>query len=242
MKLKEISIAAIILLTQLFFSSCRQTSSQAENDKFASFIINPKGANIELYWKDDDGQTFKNIQNLKSYLEKKGKRLRFAMNGGMYEKDNFPKGLFVQNQKTLRELDIQDGEGNFYLKPNGVFYLTTDGAAFITQTSNFKNDGEVRFATQSGPMLLIDGSINAQFTENSANLNIRNGVCTLPDNKVVFAVSRQKVSFYEFARYFKNMNCQNALYLDGFVSRIYLPDENIEQLDGDFAVIIGVTE
>jgi uncharacterized protein YigE (DUF2233 family) len=164
------------------------------------------------------------------------------MNGGMYEKDNLPKGLFIQNQKTLNELDIKDGSGNFYLKPNGVFYLTTDNTAFIVQTQNFKNNEDVKFATQSGPMLLVDGNINAQFIENSSNLNIRNGVCILPDDKVVFAISGREVSFYEFARYFKSLNCQNALYLDGFVSRMYLPEQKIEQLDGDFAVIVGVTE
>ncbi|MEP6924582.1 MAG: phosphodiester glycosidase family protein, partial [Pyrinomonadaceae bacterium] len=62
------------------------------------------------------------------------------------------------------------------------------------------------------------------------------------DNKVVFAMSRQETSFYEFAQYFKNLNCREALYLDGFVSRMYLPEEKLEQMDGDFAVIIGVTE
>ena len=239
---RQVVIVIGCLLVLLLSFSCRRELSEPESDKFASFVVNPKVSNVEFYWKGNDGRAFKSIQNLKSYLEKKGKRLRFAMNGGMYEKDNLPKGLFVQNQKTLRELDIKDGSGNFYLKPNGVFYLTTDNTARVAQTSNFENNGEVRFATQSGPMLIIAGAINAQFAENSLNLNIRNGVCILPDNKIVFAISRREVSFYELARYFKNQNCRDALYLDGFVSRLYLPEENIEQVDGDFAVIIGVTD
>ena len=207
-----------------------------------SFTAEPKNSKIEFYWKNDDGQIFKSIQNLKNHLENKGERLRFAMNGGMYEENNRPKGLFIQNQKTLTELDAGDGTGNFYLKPNGIFYLTTDNRAVIAQTQDFKNTGEIKFATQSGPMLLIDGKINAQFVENSSNLNVRNGVGILPNNKIVFVMSRQEVSFYEFAQYFKSMNCRDALYLDGFVSRIYLPEENFAQLDGDFAVIIGITE
>jgi uncharacterized protein YigE (DUF2233 family) len=58
----------------------------------------------------------------------------------------------------------------------------------------------------------------------------------------MFAISRKEVSFYDFALYFKNSGCRNALYLDGFVSRMYLPEKNIEHLDGEFGVIIGVTE
>lgn len=40
----------------------------------------------------------------------------------------------------------------------------------------------------------------------------------------------------------KKKGCKNALYLDGFVSRTYLPEKNWSQLDGNFGVIIGVTE
>lgn len=229
-----------IIFIILLLCACNQTSTQ--NDRFASFVVDPQTASIEFFWKDDNGQSFKSIQSLKNYVEKKGKRLRFAMNGGMYENGNTPKGLFVQNQTIIKPLDAGDGNGNFYLKPNGVFYLTTDNRAFIVQTQNFQNDESVKFATQSGPMLLVDGKINSAFAKDSANLNIRNGVCLLPDNKIVFAISRQEISFYEFAHYFQERNCREALYLDGFVSRTYLPEQNIKQLDGDFAVIIGVIE
>ncbi|MEP6924657.1 MAG: phosphodiester glycosidase family protein, partial [Pyrinomonadaceae bacterium] len=198
MKHEQLFIAITLLLVLLLSSSCKQDSAQSVDARFASFIVNPKASNIELFWKDDDGRVFKSIQNLKNEVEKKGKHLRFAMNGGMYERNNLPKGLLIQNQKTLNELDTKDGDGNFYLKPNGVFYLTIDNKAFITPTQDFKNDGDIKFATQSGPMLIIDGRINEQFIENSSNLNVRNGVCILPDNKVVFAMSRQETSFYEF--------------------------------------------
>ncbi|HXB14083.1 MAG TPA: phosphodiester glycosidase family protein, partial [Bacteroidia bacterium] len=76
----------------------------------------------------------------------------------------------------------------------------------------------------------------------SKNLNIRNGVGILPDGKVVFAMSKSEINFYDFAEYFKNLGCRNALYLDGFVSRAYLPEQNWIQTDGDFGVLIGITE
>jgi uncharacterized protein YigE (DUF2233 family) len=163
------------------------------------------------------------------------------MNAGMYKQDNSPLGLFIENQKTLSPLNTATGNGNFYWKPNGVFYITTNNTAVICKTTKFTNNGQIKYATQSGPMLVIDGQIHNAFKESSTSLNIRNGVGILPGNKVIFVMSKKEVSFYEFANYFKSIGCRNALYLDGFVSRTYLPEENWIQTDGDFGVIIGVT-
>lgn len=230
----------------LFFSFaflvvCIGTASiPMEDSRFLSFTTDP--ASIQLYWKDDHGQIFRSLQNLKLFVETKNHELRFAMNGGMYMKDNSPQGLFIQNDSTLTPLDTLSGTGNFYLKPNGVFYLTKDNKAVVCQTKAFVDNGQINFATQSGPMLVIDGQIHPAFKKGSVNLNIRNGVGILPDNRVLFAMSKQEVNFYDFAEFFKSKGCQNALYLDGFVSRTYLPEENWTQLDGNFGVIIGVTK
>jgi uncharacterized protein YigE (DUF2233 family) len=226
-------------LTFLFF--CLGTTPKDENDlKFLSFVTD--ASSIKFYWKDDNGQIFRSIQNLKQFIETKNQELKFAMNGGMYMNDNSPQGLFIQNNTALTPLDTLSGTGNFYLKPNGVFYLTKDNKAVVCQTKEFIDNGQINFATQSGPMLLIDGQIHQAFKKGSINLNIRNGVGILPENKVVFAMSKQEVNFYDFAEFFKNLGCKNALYLDGFVSRTYLPDENWKQTDGNFGVIIGVTK
>jgi uncharacterized protein YigE (DUF2233 family) len=141
----------------------------------------------------------------------------------------------------MSPLNTKSGNGNFYLKPNGVFYITTDNAPVICDTKDFNNNGKIKYATQSGPMLVIDGKIHTEFKEGSKNLNIRNGVGILPDNSVVFAMSKIEINFYDFANYFKRMGCKNALYLDGFVSRTYLPEQNWTQTDGNFGVLIGVT-
>lgn len=232
----------------LLFTSCggqaekRESQNQKGDESFVTFIVNPKETNIEFFWKDEQGNFFGNFQKLKNYLERNGKRLRFAMNGGMYQEDQKPLGLFIQNGKTLAPLNTREAKGNFYLKPNGVFFISQDNRAAVVTTENFRDDGQVKFATQSGPMLLIKGEINSQFQQNSENLNIRNGVCVLDENRVVFVISRKAVNFYDFADYFKNLGCRDALYLDGFVSRMYLPEKNVEQLDGEFGVIIGIIE
>ena len=210
-------------------------------DEMISFTVDPKVQDLQFYWKDDSGHLFRSIQHLKDDLDHKHKKLVFAMNGGMFNADNAPVGLFIQRQQMLAPLDTLDGSGNFYLKPNGVLYLTKENNAVICPTSAFKNDGQIKFATQSGPMLLINGAFHPAFKKGSANVNIRNGVGILPDNKLIFAMSKEPINFYDFASYFKSLGCQNALYLDGFVSRTYLPESNWLQTDGNFGVMIGVT-
>ncbi len=211
-------------------------------ERILSYIVDPKVADIQFYWKDNHSKILGSIHNLERMLTDKNKKLLFAMNGGMYDKERAPQGLFIQNEIKIKSLDTLSGKGNFYLKPNGVFYITADNRAIICTTTNFINDGKIKYATQSGPMLLINGEIHPAFVERSKNLNIRNGVGILPDNKIVFAISKESINFYDFASYFKTLGCNNALYLDGFVSRAYVPEKNWIQTDGNFGVIIGVTK
>jgi uncharacterized protein YigE (DUF2233 family) len=242
LKHKE-KIRVVILLSILTAGLIAFTTNKySSDDQILSYIVDTKTQDLQLYWKNDSGQTLKSILNLKNFVESKNLTLTFAMNGGMFNRDFSPQGLFIQNKQTLAVLDTADGSGNFYLKPNGIFYLTTDNVPFVCNTTDFKNNGEVKYATQSGPMLVIDGKIHSAFKEGSKNLHIRNGVGILPDNKVVFVMSKTEISFYDFAKYFQSLGCKNALYLDGFVSRTYLPDKKWMQTDGNFGVIIGVTK
>ena len=217
------------------------TAKKSIEDQILSYTVDTKIQDLQLYWKNDKSENLRSIQNLKTYVESKKLTLIFAMNGGMFKKDFSPQGLFIQNKKTLAVLDTANGNGNFYLKPNGVFYITTDNIPFICKTTDFSDNGRIKYATQSGPMLVIDGQIHSAFKDGSTNLNIRNGVGILSDNKVVFAMSKTEINFYDFAKYFQSLGCKNALYLDGFVSRTYLPAKKWTQTDGNFGVIIGVT-
>lgn len=214
---------------------------QAE-DKILFHIVNPQKTTLKFYWKDEKGETFKSISALKNWLDKKNEKLVFAMNGGMYKKDNSPQGLFIEGGKTKTETDTSSGSGNFFLKPNGILFLRKNNTAGIVCTPDFASGKDVTYATQSGPMLVIDGKIHPKFTKGSENINIRNGAGILPNGQIIFAMSTVPVNFYDFAIFFKNKGCKNALYLDGFVSRTYLPTKNFNQLDGNFGVIIGETE
>jgi uncharacterized protein YigE (DUF2233 family) len=242
MKQKKIFILTSLLSIVVATSFIYTTIKQPEDNLFISYTTDPKKEDIKFYWKDDKKNRFGSIDNLKLRLSKNKQKLVFAMNGGMYKPDYSPQGLFIESTKTLSPLDTSSGAGNFYLKPNGVFYIATNNTPAICSTTDFTNNGQIKYATQSGPMLVINNQIHPSFKEGSSNLNIRNGVGILQGNKIVFAMSKKEINLYDFAKYFKNLGCKNALYLDGLVSRTYLPEKNWTQTDGDFGVIIGISK
>lgn len=207
-----------------------------------AYELQAGNSKLQFYYKDKTGQPFRSIENLKKQVEQDSKTLVFAMNGGMYMEDNRPLGLYIENFKTISKLNTRKGSGNFYLQPNGVFYLDDKAKGHICTTADFTASKTIRYATQSGPLLLIDGTINSVFTKGSSNLNIRNGVGVKPDGSLVFAISTAPINFYDFALYFKDKGCSMALYLDGFVSRMYLPEKNWKPIDGNFGVMIGLTQ
>ena len=236
MKIKIGLLVLIIALAGIFINA-----KIVADDLFLTYKVDLKKQDLRLYWKNDNNQNIGSIQNLKIWLEGKNRVLEFAMNAGMYKKDNSPQGLYIEKQKILSALDTTRASGNFYLKPNGIFYLTTNKTAAICRTEDFRNIEKVEYATQSGPMLLIGGQIHPEFKKGSPNLNIRNGVGILPDGKVLFVLSKKEINFYDFANYFKSLGCKNALYLDGFVSRAFAPSENWIQTDGNFGALFAVT-
>jgi uncharacterized protein YigE (DUF2233 family) len=238
-KLKIIGFCLIVIIPLITFFTIKKIR---EINTVVSYQVNPQKKQLQFYWKDNNGNAFKSISNLKSFIESKNQKLVFALNGGMYKKDNWPQGLFIDNFLEQSPIDTGIGNGNFYLKPNGVFYITHENIAAVCSSEKYDFTQKIKYATQSGPMLVIDGALHPAFIQGSKNVNIRNGVGILPNGNVVFAISKKEINFYDFALYFKNLGCKNALYLDGFVSRMYLPEKNWVQTDGDFGVIIGVVE
>ena len=224
-----------ILLFFILTSCSAQTTSQKvvkidaqeviyRNQKFDVVKIDLRKTPVQFFWKNKNGQLIRSLENLKKEVENENKELLFAMNAGMYQRDRNPQGLYIENGKTIKPLDtLQDGYGNFYLQPNGVFYLKNDSAGVLTSNVFSKKNINPTWATQSGPMLLINGKIHPKFTDGSKNLHIRNGVGILPSGEILFAMSKEKINFFDLASFFKKHGCQNALYLDGFVSKTFLP-------------------
>lgn len=232
-----------IVIHLMLLTSCNSVAQQIEDERFVTHVVNLKSQTLKFYHKDATENNYGNFQNLKTKLENNNQKLVFAMNGGMYLKDGSPQGLYIEDGITKTQIDTtKDTYGNFYLQPNGIFYITKNKTGVVCKTADFKAASPIEYATQSGPMLVIDGDIHPAFVEGSKNLHIRNGVGVLPNGTLLFAMSKDVINLYDFAEFFKANGCKNALYLDGFVSRTYLPKKNWEQLDGNFAVIIAEIE
>ena len=235
MKKSILFIAVICLVAILAFKQ----SPEKENSNILSYEVDLKTQNLKLYWKNEKGEQFNSFEKLKSWAQENNQELVFAANGGMYMENRAPLGLYIENGEEKTKLNTRKNpNGNFYLQPNGVFYIKNDSTAGVCVTDKFSST-KVSYATQSGPMLLIDGEYHPAFNKGSSNLNIRNGVGILPNGKVLFAMSKERINFYDFASYFKSKGCKNALYLDGYVSKTYLPAEDWEYGDGNFGVIIA---
>ncbi len=235
--MKKILLLLLLITFTVFYAFAKTPSKQVN---IIYHTTSPK--NIHFYHKNPHGKIFKNFHALDDYISSQNKHLSFAMNGGMYLRSLSPQGLYIENGKIIKEIDItQEAYGNFYMQPNGIFYITKDKKAHVISTKKFKYTNNINYATQSGPMLIINDKIHHKFMPHSKNVHIRNGVGVLPNGDLLFAISSQKINFYNFANFFKQHGCKNALYLDGFVSRIYLPKKGITQQDGLFGIIIGET-
>jgi uncharacterized protein YigE (DUF2233 family) len=195
---------------------------------------------LELFLQDEKGSTFKRFDRLTAWLLGRKQHLNFAMNAGMYKPDFSPVGLLVVNGKEISPLNSADGTGNFFLKPNGVFFVSQSGPG-IVETSEYPALAQgVRLATQSGPLLLRNGVIHPALSAASTNRLIRNGVGISKD-VVLFVISEQPVSFYEFAVFFRDeLHCQDALYLDGVVSSLYAVEPKRNDSRADLGPIVGV--
>lgn len=240
------SLCIIILLTGSFIAGLAQPSSKTgtiayRTNTFDYYRVNLETDSLAFFWKDDEGNMLRSLGDLKTFVESKDHHLEFATNGGMYLKDGTPQGLFIQNGQQQVPVDTGDGYGNFYLKPNGVFMVGSNGAIVVTTKAYLQMTGQTINATQSGPLLLMDGELHPAFNEGSPNKYIRSGIGIIDAQHIVFAISNEPVNFYDFAMLFKEkLNCQNALYLDGAISKMYIENLQRDDLDGQFGCMIGV--
>ena len=186
---------------------------------------------LRLYSLAPDGEPYGSFAALSESLATRGETLAFAMNAGMYGEDLKPIGLYVEDGRTLKKANRRDGPGNFHLKPNGVFFIDGESGG-VMETEAFLAAGFTpRFASQSGPMLVVNGVIHPKFSETGTSLQRRNGVGSPDAHTLVFAISEDGVNFHSFARLFRDhLNCPNALFLDGSISSLHAAE--LDRSDG----------
>lgn len=193
-----------------------------EGDRFT--LCTARGASIEIRTSDRNGTPYRSFASLEEDLGGRAGDVAFAMNAGMFDDEGRAIGLLIEDGKQLKAINRRDGGGNFHMKPNGVFLVRDDGTAEVVSTADFARSDDIAFATQSGPMLVIDGDLHPGFESDGSSRHIRNGVGIRPDGTAVFAISEEPVSFGKFARLFRDeLKARNALYFDGAVSSLWDP-------------------
>jgi len=206
---------------------------------------------LELAWTDTNGKPLGDFNGLRQHLAAQNKKIVFATNAGIYERGPKPCGLTICAGHELVPLNLKDGEGNFYLKPNGVFYLDDQTGPGVMEAAEFAKSGlKPRIATQSGPLLLRHGAIHPAFQMNSPNKRLRNAVgVRAKDGQIIFVMSDRddsvtgRVTFHQLSRFFLHLGCQDALFLDGDISTMLVePKPGAKFISNTFAAMFFIAE
>ena len=216
-------LLAVFLGTAQARAACQAESFEGNDYTVCRFDL--RQDRLQLFSLDGDGQPYGSFASLSDALARDGRTLAFAMNAGMYGEDLKPIGLYVEAGRTLRKANRRDGPGNFHMKPNGVFFIDGERGGVMETEAYLAAGISPQFASQSGPMLVVDGRIHPKFSPDGTSLQRRNGVGAPDGHTLVFAISESWVNFHSFARLFRErLACANALFLDGSISSLHAPD------------------
>lgn len=255
---RPLALKLVLAATVTLLCACTRTQHGIashdvvyDNVHFRVVTIELAKADLGLHWRDPaTGQPFASIHALQAWGTAHGRTLLFAANAGIYDAHGEPLGLYVEDGKAIKTLNMAHGNpasGNFSLLPNGVFAIDANGHASVQTTAAFATAHiQPRLATQSGPMLVIDGKLNPEFDAASDSLKWRSGVCAPKPDTAMFVVSASAVNFHTFATLFRDkLGCHDALYLDGTLSQIYVdgsyygaPAFMVKPYAGIFAVFV----
>lgn len=242
------TLRALILLFAMVVpaaasATCRDTEFEAQPYTVCEVSADQ---DLRLFHADLDGAVLGSFGRVDDTLRPEGKKLQFAMNAGMYHADRAPVGLLVTNGVEQSRIITSDGPGNFGLLPNGVFCIGNRDAgrrfSVVESRAYASKPPACRFATQSGPMLVIDGALHPRFLAGGDSRYIRNGVGVSADAKTAyFVISNRPVNFYDFGRLFRDvLKTPNALYFDGKISRLYAPELRRNDFGFQMGPIVGL--
>ncbi len=234
-----VTLAALALAPMAGAATCRHLTEAGEGYAVCEVRADE---DLRLFLTAPDGQPYGSFQRLSEALAAGGKILAFAMNGGMYHPDRRPVGLYLEDFRQQMRIVTSAGPGNFGLLPNGVFCFG-DGVLKVIESREYEAaPPSCRYASQSGPMLVIDGELHPRFVKDSNSRNIRNGVGVSADgSRAYFAISDRPVTFHSFGSLFRDrLKTPQALYLDGRVSRLFAPGLGRDDPGWAMGPIIGL--
>jgi uncharacterized protein YigE (DUF2233 family) len=224
----------VFLASLLILAACSRPGDAAEQPKSPCVaqlfegsrftVCEAGGGKIELIVAGPKEPPIRRLADVEASLGASAADVAFAMNAGMYDQAGRPIGLAIAGGKLKHAINRRKGGGNFHLMPNGVFQVRNDGSAEIVTSDRWTRSSDVRLATQSGPMLVIDGRIHPAFDHDGSSRYIRNGVGIGTSGRPMFVISDDAVSLGKFARFFRDrLKARNALFFDGAVSALWDP-------------------
>lgn len=239
-------------LALLALLGCAPLPSQAspcearvfDGARFTICRIDMEKDDLRLFHAGPGGTPYGSFRAIDDALKSEGARLGVAMNAGMYHSDRAPVGLYVEKGREMAPIVTSEGPGNFGMLPNGVFCFAGDSARVVESRRFAAERPDCEYATQSGPMLVINGELHPRFLSDSISTYIRNGVGVSPDGRIVhLAISEQRVNFDHFGRLFRDdLGAKDALFLDGSISRLYDPSSGRHDGGLPMGPIIGTVE
>ena len=224
---------------------------------YQAYVVDLKEEKIQLHLNQDSVKhtKFTNLERLRDFYKQRGQSPAMLTNAGMFHANQEPVGLLIADGVVINPLNVQKPatDENFYMSPNGVFFVDTQNMGHIDSTGGYqrqweasRRQHEVREATQSGPMLVINNRLNPHFSELSTNTKVRSGVGIINNaanagSRVVFLTTDGESTFYDFATTFRDLfSCSNALFLDGAISKMYLAGEQTNYTGGFFGPMVSV--
>lgn len=236
----------VVLLSLLSFAAAAAKTPCETRDfdggRFTVCTYDPRTDKIDIAWRNAKGARLLGFPGLNAMLGDRAAKVQFAVNAGMFHLDGAPVGLFVAKGVQEKPLNRRKGPGNFHMLPNGVFWIDRDGRAHVETSERFaKRRAKPVLATQSGPMLLVDGKLHPQIQDDGPSKLIRNGVGATSNGGAVFVISETPVSFGKLARFFRDeLAVADALFLDGSVSSLWEPGRNRMDLRAPLGPMIWV--
>lgn len=128
-----------------------------------------------------------------------------TINGGFFDHNHHPLGLRISHQQQKNPLKRISWWGVFYVE---------NQKPYLSSMNQYKNDNNIDFALQSGPRLLVDGTILSL----KPGLAERTALGISTNNRIIILVSENNpMTTTELAELMKSspLDCLDALNLDG---------------------------
>jgi uncharacterized protein YigE (DUF2233 family) len=168
----------------------------------------------------------------------------FAMNGAKCDKNLKPLGLLIKGLVEHKKFVWPDANVFSPVGPSAVFATERDkDVSYIIAADNFKAANALanyRLAIQSGTILISRNFLNKNIIRASGR-QVYNGMGMRANGDMVFAVTNDKMDMREFALFFQEQDCRDAMLLDeGANCQWYAPGK--EKKPGKMGEIIVVTK